>query len=154
MNHRIETLPTLSVVGEKREYATGQKAQENIFMFWMDFDESGKKHDLLKLGNERLLGLLGLCKPLDNGEMHYLIGVTSDDTNATWQQTEIAGGRYIVFDAEGPVPGSIKKAMESINRYILPSLDYELRNAPFFEFYKEGEIRAEDYITEIWLPIV
>lgn len=154
MNYRIETLPTLSVVGEKREYATGQKAQENIFMFWMDFDESGKKHDLLKLGNERLPGLLGLCKPLDNGEMHYLIGVTSDDTNTTWQQTEIAGGRYIVFDAEGPVPSSIKKAMESINRYILPSLDYELRNAPFFEFYKEGEIRAEDYITEIWLPIV
>lgn len=154
MNYRIETLPTLSVVGEKREYATGQKAQENIFMFWMDFDESAKKHDLLKLGNERLPGLLGLCKPLNNGEMHYLIGVTSDDTNASWQQTEIAGGRYIVFDAEGPVPGSIKKAMESINRYILPSLDYELRNAPFFEFYKEGEIRAEDYITEIWLPIV
>ncbi len=45
-------------------------------MFWMDFDESGKKHDLLKLSNEHLPGLLGVCKPLDNGEMHYLIGVT------------------------------------------------------------------------------
>ena len=86
MKHRIETLPTLSVLGEKREYATGQKAQENIFMFWMDFDESGKKHDLLKLGNEHLPGLLGVCKPLDNGEMHYLIGVTSDEEDEIWQQ--------------------------------------------------------------------
>lgn len=154
MKHRIETLPTLSLLGEKREYATGQKAQENIFMFWMDFDESGKKHDLLKLSNEHLPGLLGVCKPLDNGEMHYLIGVTSDEDNEIWHQTELASGRYLVFDAEGPVPGSIKNAMESINRHILPTLDYELRNAPFFEFYKEKEIRAEDYITEIWLPIV
>ncbi|WP_233665760.1 hypothetical protein [Staphylococcus saprophyticus] len=43
MNYRIEELPTLSVIGEKKIYATGQKVQENIFMFWMEFDDSGKK---------------------------------------------------------------------------------------------------------------
>jgi AraC family transcriptional regulator len=32
MNYIIEELPTLSVIGEKKIYATGQKAQENIFM--------------------------------------------------------------------------------------------------------------------------
>ncbi|NKT61461.1 AraC family transcriptional regulator, partial [Rhodococcus hoagii] len=31
---------------------------------------------------------------------------------------------------------------------------YEFRDAPFFELYKEGPIRSEEYITEIWLPIV
>ena len=48
MNYRIEELPTLSVIGEKKIYATGQKAQENIFMFWMEFDDSGKKDQLLE----------------------------------------------------------------------------------------------------------
>ncbi len=31
MKHRIETLPTLSLLGEKREYATGQK-HKKIFL--------------------------------------------------------------------------------------------------------------------------
>lgn len=70
MNYRIEELPTLSVIGEKKIYATGQKAQENIFMFWMEFDDSGKKDQLLELGNNQLPGLLGVCKPHDSGEMH------------------------------------------------------------------------------------
>jgi hypothetical protein len=34
------------------------EAQENIFMFWMEFDDSGKKDQLLELGNNQLPGLL------------------------------------------------------------------------------------------------
>lgn len=36
MDYRIETLPDIPVpvVGVKKAYATGQKAQENIFKFW------------------------------------------------------------------------------------------------------------------------
>jgi len=154
MEYRIETLPTLSVIGEKKAYATGQKAQENIFMFWMAFDESGKKEQLIQLGNNQLPGLLGVCEPHDNGEMHYLIGVTSEASDANWNQIALVGGRYLVFDAVGPVPESIKKAMQTINRDILPNLEYEIRHAPFFEFYKDGQIREDDYVTEIWLPIV
>lgn len=154
MNYRIEELPTLSVIGEKKIYATGQKAQENIFMFWMEFDDSGKKDQLLELGNNQLPGLLGVCKPHDSGEMHYLIGVTSEHKDDKWRNIELEGGRYLVFDAKGPVPESIKKAMQQINKDILHKLDYEIRHAPFFELYKEGAIREDDYVTEIWLPIV
>lgn len=86
--------------------------------------------------------------------MHYLIGVTSEINDDKWQHTELDGGRYLVFDAEGPVPESIKKAMQQINKDILPNLEYEIRHAPFFELYKDGPIREDNYVTEIWLPIV
>lgn len=154
MEYRLETLSRTSVLGVKKEYGTGQKAQEDIFNFWMDFDNKGKKQELMPLGNDQLQGLLAVYKPHANGEVHCLIGVTNDTDEAQWQRTELSEGRYIVFDAKGPVPESIKKGMEKINRHILPTLDYEFRDAPFFELYKEGPIRSEEYITEIWLPIV
>jgi|SRR5699024_3461105 len=154
MKYRIETLSQTSVIGMKKEYATGQKAQEGIFNFWMDFDDNGRKEQLAPLSNNKLEGILGVFKPLENGEMHCLIGVTNDTEEGDWHRTELSEGRYIVFDAQGPVPESIKKGMEKINRHILPILDYELRDAPFFELYKEGLIRSDAYITEIWLPII
>ncbi|WP_232514213.1 GyrI-like domain-containing protein [Staphylococcus nepalensis] len=86
--------------------------------------------------------------------MHYLIGVTNEEAQNNWQQVDLAEGRYLVFDAKGPVPESIKRAMQTINRDILHTLDYELRNAPFFELYKSGDVNSEAYVTEIWLPIL
>jgi AraC family transcriptional regulator len=34
-----------------------------------------------------------------------------------WRNIELEGGRYLVFDAKGPVPESIKKAMQQIIKY-------------------------------------
>ena len=149
MDYRIETLSErpVPVVGVKKKYATGQKAQENIFKFWMEFEAMGYKDRLISQSNQYLEGLLGVCLPKENGEMHYLIGVTSDEQQSEWEQVDL------VFDAKGPVPESIKQAMQTIHRNILHTLDYELRSAPFFELYKPGELHSNDYITEIWFPI-
>ena len=155
MDYRIETLSEIPVpvVGGKMKYATGQKAQENIFKFWMEFETMGYKDRLISQSNQYLEGLLGVCLPKENGEMHYLIGVTSDEQQSEWEQVDLVEGRYLVFDAKGPVPESIKQAMQTIHRNILHTLDYELRNAPFFELYKPGELHSNDYITEIWFQI-
>ncbi|WP_426456681.1 GyrI-like domain-containing protein [Staphylococcus cohnii] len=155
MGYRIETLSErpVPVVGVKKKYATGQKAQENIFKFWMEFEAMGYKDRLISQSNQYLEGLLGVCLPKENGEMHYLIGVTRDEQQSEWEQVDLVEGRYLVFDAKGPVPESIKQAMQTIHRNILHTLDYELRSAPFFELYKPGELHSNDYITEIWFPI-
>ena len=106
MDYRIETLSErpVPVVGVKKKYATGQKAQENIFKFWMEFEAMGYKDRLISQSNQYLEGLLGVCLPKENGEMHYLIGVTSDEQQSEWEQVDLVEGRYLVFDAKGPVP--------------------------------------------------
>lgn len=154
MKYRIETISKTSVIGVQKEYITGQKAQENIFKFWMEFEAAGHKDQLKLQSNRHLDGLLGVFTPKANGKMHYLIGVTNEEAQNNWQQVDLAEGRYLVFDAKGPVPESIKRAMQTINRDILHTLDYELRNAPFFELYKSGDVNSEAYVTEIWLPIL
>ena len=78
MKYRIETISKMSVIGVKKEYITGQKAQENIFKFWMEFEEAGHKNQLKIQSNRYLDGLLGVFIPKVNGEMHYLIGVTNE----------------------------------------------------------------------------
>lgn len=91
----------------------------------------GYKNHLISQSNQYLEGLLGVCLPKENDEMHYLIGVTNEEMQSDWEQVELVEGRYLVFDAKGPVPESIKQAMQTIHRKILHTLDYELRSAPF-----------------------
>lgn len=84
-------------------------------MFWMEFDDSGKR-SITRARNNQLPGLLGVCKPHDSGEMHYLIGVTSEHKDDKWRNIELEGGRYLVFDAKGPVPESIKKRCNKLTK--------------------------------------
>lgn len=153
VDYRIETIEKMTVVGLKRNYATGQKAKENIYKFWLDFDAQHYKSTLATLSNNYFPGILGVCMPQNNGEMHYLIGVTADSVGENFDAITLQSGRYLVFEAIGPVPASIHNAMQHINKRLLPSLNYTLREAPFFEYYRDGDTTEDNYITELWLPI-
>ena len=69
----------------------------------------GYKNHLISQSNQYLEGLLGVCLPKENGEMHYLIGVTNEETQSDWEQVELVEGRYLVFDAKGPVQNRLNK---------------------------------------------
>ncbi|MGS0651248.1 GyrI-like domain-containing protein, partial [Staphylococcus arlettae] len=153
VDYRIDKTEKMTIVGLKRKYATGQKAKEHIYKFWLDFDAQQYKTTLTLLNNNYFAGILGVCMPQNNGEMHYLIGVTTDDENNNFDAIVLQAGRYLVFEAKGPVPESIHNAMQHINKTLLPSLDYKLREAPFFEYYRDGNTAEDSYITELWLPI-
>jgi AraC family transcriptional regulator len=153
MNYRVEGKVSLIVSGYLREYASGKEAQENIYRFWLDFNEDNNGQYLMGLKNDQLDGLVGLCIPRQSGGMDYLIGVSVNKGINGCETIELPATKYIVFDAIGKVPESIHRAMEEIHQQVLPKMDITLKNSPFFELYRSGDTEDDNYVTELWFPI-
>lgn len=152
MTYKLRELEGLSVLGAKRTYNTMEEAQATINQFWNEFSASGREEELIKLADGKIEGMLGVCVPKGNG-MDYFIAVSSSQEKAEWEKVTIPSGRYLVFEAKGPVPTEIQRVTNEAYETVLPSNDYELRDAPEFELYPLGNPMSEDYITEIWIPI-
>ena len=153
MNYRVEEKVSFIVSGYLREYASGQEAQENIYRFWLDFNEDNNGQYLMGLQNNQLDGLVGLCIPRQSGAMDYLIGVSVNKAINGCETIELPVTKYIVFDAVGKVPESIHRAMKEIHQQVLPKLDITLKNGPFFELYHSGDTEDDNYLIELWFPI-
>ena len=78
VDYRIDKTEKMTIVGLKK-VCNWSKAKEHIYKFWLDFDAQQYKTTLTLLNNNYFAGILGVCMPQNNGEMHYLIGVTTDD---------------------------------------------------------------------------
>lgn len=104
--------------------------------------------------DQQLNGLLGVCIPHQDKTMDYAIGVTSaDDPHDGLDTFYLEGGKYLVVEAKGPVPKSVQQTMNHIHRELIPNENIEVKQAPFFELYREGDTESDNYITEIWMPI-
>lgn len=51
------------------------------------------------------------------------------------------------------MPDSIQKTWKRIYSEWLPRSKYELVPGYVFESYTMGDMQAEDYVSEIWLPM-
>lgn len=152
MNYRVETMDSFQITGVSKTYSTMTEAQNEISAFWAEVNQSGKSDELINIKNNTLPGMLGLCFPDEDGGMEYVIGVTGDDSDS-FKTFTVTGGRYLVFDAVGPVPSELQRVTNEIFQNVMPSSEYELRDAPEFEVYHPGDVTADDYTVEIWVPV-
>ncbi|OMI27290.1 hypothetical protein BTA31_12410 [Bacillus haynesii] len=105
------------------------------------------------------LGFLGVCMDFNDqaDTFNYVIGVekTTADTPAGCVEKPIPAATWAVFEAIGPVNPAVQATWERIFSEWFPATGYELVNAPQYEAYpKDGDIMAQDHITEIWIPVV
>jgi len=58
-----------------------------------------------------------------------------------------------IFEAHGPLPGSIQGVMPRIFNEWFPSSGWEHADAPELEIYSPGDNRAADYYCEVCIPL-
>ncbi|MFW3609745.1 GyrI-like domain-containing protein [Staphylococcus caprae] len=154
MDYNIKNLDKTRIIGVYRHYKSGGHAQSNIADFWEDVHSMKLDERLIEKSDQQLNGLLGVCIPHQDKTMDYAIGVTStDDPHDGLDTFYLEGGKYLVVEAKGPVPKSVQQTMNHIHRELIPNGNIEVKQAPFFELYREGDIESDNYITEIWMPI-
>ncbi|MEJ7174046.1 GyrI-like domain-containing protein [Staphylococcus caprae] len=154
MDYNIKNLEKTRFIGVYRHYKSGGHAQSNIADFWEDVHSMKLDERLIEKSDKQLNGLLGVCIPHQDKTMDYAIGVTStDDPHDGLDTFYLEGGKYLVVEAKGPVPKSVQQTMNHIHRELIPNENIEVKQAPFFELYREGDTESDNYITEIWMPI-
>jgi AraC family transcriptional regulator len=154
MKYRIETKPALTFLGDKRTFnITNGENFIGIPKYWGEVMENGVFNELMTLNTQN--NSLGVCLPMneDGLSFDYVIGVFSPDTNTKYESFTADENEYVVFELTGPMSETIQPAWKRIFSEWFPATNYQPANAPQFEVYMDGDINAEDYYMEIWIPI-
>ena len=167
MDYTIREQKSFRVVGAKirTSIEDGRNLRE-ITEFWQSTSRDGTFDRLLELcrdegakGDERVSPgcIMGLCvMPEGRGgsEFDYYIATSTDaPVPDGMAELTVPASDYAVFEAVGPLPGSIQELTKRIYSEWLPRAGYELGDAPDIEVYSAGDTQAGDYRSQVWVPI-
>jgi AraC family transcriptional regulator len=90
-------------------------------------------------------------------DFNYMIGCqTTRDVldEEGYESRMIPAFTWAIFTSDGPMPGAIQSLFGRIFQEWFPSTGYEHAGGPELEVYPPGNVMAEDYRCEVWIPIV
>ncbi|WP_150275591.1 AraC family transcriptional regulator [Paenibacillus tepidiphilus] len=157
MEYRIVERAAFQVIGKSWVVDTCEGENfRKIPQLWNEVNSDGTSERLESIGVHP--NLMGICSDMDMQKetMTYWIAAEgSEETDPQgYEVTLIPAATWAVFTSVGPMPHAIQKIWERIYSEWFPSTGYEHANAPEFELYLPGDPGAEDYVCEVWIPVV
>lgn len=166
MDYVVEKMQGFKVIGFEREFSF-DNSYEEIPEFWDEFCEkhmtplSGKEKpegEIQQVISDCCIGEYGIC--IDNigeeGKFRYLIAGTYHGGNVPNGMIvfEFPDMEWAKFTCSGPMPGALQSVNTKIfNEWLPGNPDYEIAMGANIEWYAQGDIRAVDYESEIWIPV-
>jgi AraC family transcriptional regulator len=156
MKNRITEKEEFRVIGVKRSYKNVEEGTKDIPKFWEEFNASSKCSELCSKMDGDIKGILGLCRPHETGAGYdYYICVNSNaEISGKYEEFVVPKATWMVFEAKGKLPESVQSVTTRIYEEILTGSEYKHDNKPDFEVYLSEDITDENYVTEIWVPVV
>ncbi len=155
MNYRILKKGEMHIIGFKKWFSTENDSQlTEIPKMWDDVTEK-QKQQITALSNND--GVVGLCADMYNGGFDYWIGCMSDkNCPEGLEEMTIPPSSWAVFEVIGsmrPLPNPMQDIWKRIYSEWLPNSGYKHAMLPEIEYYSAGDMLADDYRSEIWIPI-
>ena len=156
MKNRITEKEKFRVIGVKRKYKNVEEGMADIPKFWNEFNNSPECADIIAKMDGELKGAIGLCIPHESGAGYdYMICVNSSAAaDDKFEEYIVPEAKWMIFEAKGKLPESVQSVTKQIYGEVLTGAEYKHDNKPDFELYLSGDITSENYITEIWVPVV
>jgi AraC family transcriptional regulator len=157
MDYRIVEKEAFTVVGKSvRVTCRDGEHLRQIPRFWEECHQDGTT---AKLGSVSTDGnLLGICLDMgpDQEEFTYMIACRTDQSTPAegYSLRTIPASTWAIFTSIGPIPGAIQDVFGRIFQEWFPATGYEHAEAPELEVYPPGDVTADDYRCEVWIPIV
>lgn len=155
MNYKIVQKEEMRIIGFKQWFSTENDAQmTEIPKMWDAVTEEMEKRITGLSNNE---GVVGLCADMYNGGFDYWIGCMSDEEcPADLESMTIPASAWAVFEIVGPMrplPNAMQDIWKRIYSEWLPNSGYQHAMLPEIEYYSAGDMMADDYRSEIWIPV-
>lgn len=150
MDYKIEKKDSFRVVTKTRKF-TEENRIKSIPMFWSEYCADGL--------HQKVCGMLGICLPGEPGCKEFEYGIGCEEKYVKqipegFITLDIPSYTWAVFKCVGVMPDSIQNMWRRIYSEWLPQSKYELIPGYDIELYTEGDIKSEDYISEIWIPVI
>lgn len=155
MEYRIVEKEVFKIVGV-REWTTTDNGQNftNVPKMWEKLPRE-KYGQLWSMANTDLTGILGVCADMDDGGFDYWIAAaTTNPCPPDLEEKEIPAATWAVFEAKGPIPGALQNLWQRIFSEWFPASGYIHADAPEFEWYSGGDSQSEDFISQVWIPVI
>ncbi len=156
MDYQIIDKPAFRIVGKAIKVTTADGANfRRIPEFWRESMADGTWRRVADLAqNGTTLGICADFSP-ELQEFTYLIAAaTAGAVPAGLVEREIPAATWAVFQAVGPLPGSIQQVTQRIFAEWFPATGYEHAAGPELEIYPPGDTDSADYRCEVWIPII
>lgn len=155
MNYRILKKEEMHIIGFKKWFSTENDSQlQEIPKMWDSVTEEMKEKITALSNND---GVIGLCGDMYDGGFDYWIGCMSDQAcPEDLKELTIPASSWAVFEVIGsmrPLPNAMQDIWKRIYSEWLPNSVYEHAMLPEIEYYSAGDMMADDYRSEIWIPV-
>ena len=155
MNYKILKKEEIHIIGFKKWFSTENDGQlKEIPKMWDSVTEE-LKNKITALSNND--GVVGLCADMYDGGFDYWIGCMSDkECPEDLEEITIPASSWAVFEVIGsmrPLPNAIQEIWKRIYSEWFPNFSYEHAMLPEIEYYSSGDMMADDYRSEIWIPV-
>lgn len=164
MDYRIEKKEAINLLVCTKMF-TDETSKEGIPAFW---DEYFRKEMQRKVP-----GCIGVCAQQKMGDTEFMYGIgciiDSEENSTAEEETDglkaekdipegfrninIPARTWAIFKCVGPMPDAIQNMWDKIYSEWLPGADYELIPDYDIENYLPGDNSADEYISEIWIPV-
>jgi len=155
LNYKILKKEQMRIVGIKKWFSVENDSQMREIPKMWDAVSDGIKKRIVSLSNHD--GAVGLCADMYDGGFDYWIGCMSDKACPEGlEEITIPAASWAVFEIIGPVrplPNAMQDIWKRIYSEWLPNSMYEHAMLPEIEYYSSGDMMAEDYRSEIWIPV-
>ncbi|MDF9841793.1 MULTISPECIES: AraC family transcriptional regulator [unclassified Paenibacillus] len=157
MEYKIVDKPAFNVIGKSIQVTC--KDGENfrrIPEFWNECNEDGTSDELIGLASEE--AWLGICMSMDMEKdlLSYWVGVQADEATDPhgYEKGAVPAASWAVFTSKGPLPHTLQTVWQRIYQEWFPGTGYQHAGGPEIELYPPGDTSAEDYVCEVWIPVV
>ncbi len=149
MDYRIEKRNAFQVVAKTR-YFNEETSKTEVPKFWGDYFQS-KLH-------EKVCGMMGICAQAKDNAKEWKYGIGCEVPYAKeipkdFEIIEVPAYTWAIFTCIGAMPDAIQNQWKRVYSEWLPASNYELISDYDIEFYTEGDIDRDDYVSEIWIPV-
>lgn len=149
MEYRIEKQEALELLVYPKMF-TEETSKGGIPAFWEEYYQKGL--------HEQVPGYLGICAQEKTGGDTFLYGIGCDakkvkEVPEGVRILTIPAYTWAVFKCVGPMPDAIRQTWDRIYREWLPGAEYALISDYDIEHYLPGDNQAEDYVSEVWIPV-
>lgn len=158
---RIEYKPSFKLIGKSISVSCSDNQHYlKIPQFWNDCQRDGTFAKLISYDDGHPQGLFGLFGYYDelSKQIDYSVMVNSNqdigklDDNLI--EIIIPDTTWAVFDCYGPVPQAIQAGWRFLNEEWLIKYPFKHASCPELEWYSSGNVYSNDYLSQIWIPII
>lgn len=155
---RIESKPEMRLIGKSIRISCRDNLQAvKIPEFWNECQRNGIYARLIAMDTGMPEGVMGVFGSFDDKtyEMEYSIMVTAEgEVPEGFCEIRIPEASWAVFDCRGAVPEAIQKGWKYLNEEWLVKYPFKHAPLPEVEWYSDGNTFYNDYLSQIWIPII